>query len=67
MKLIQYGMNFAFGGTGVFDTLVPEPNMLEQIGYLEQLIKQKVYTKNDLVHSFGVLGWEGLCYLSAAA
>ncbi|KAL7228457.1 hypothetical protein ACSBR2_007216 [Camellia fascicularis] len=48
MKLIQYGMNFAFGGTGVFDTLVPEPNMLEQIGYLEQLIKQKVYTKNDL-------------------
>lgn len=25
MKLIQHGMNFAFGGTGVFNTLVPEP------------------------------------------
>ncbi|XP_008232020.2 PREDICTED: GDSL esterase/lipase At5g03610-like [Prunus mume] len=44
-------MNFAFGGTGVFDTLVSGPNLTTQIDFFEQLLQQKVYAKNDVVKS----------------
>ncbi|KAL6289317.1 hypothetical protein ACE6H2_006827 [Prunus campanulata] len=48
---LQSGMNFAFGGTGVFDTLVSGPNLTTQIDFFEQLLQQKVYAKNDVVNS----------------
>nr|XP_043613698.1 GDSL esterase/lipase At5g03610-like [Erigeron canadensis] len=40
-KSIKYGMNFAYGGTGVFDTFVNQPNMTTQIDYFQQFVKQK--------------------------
>ncbi|KAI3816866.1 hypothetical protein L1987_10650 [Smallanthus sonchifolius] len=40
-KSIKYGMNFAYGGTGVFNTLVNQPNMTTQIDYFQQFAQQK--------------------------
>ncbi|XP_024991787.1 GDSL esterase/lipase At5g03610-like isoform X2 [Cynara cardunculus var. scolymus] len=49
-KSIRYGMNFAYGGTGVFNTLVNQPNMTTQINYFQQLIQQK----QDLLHASSI-------------
>lgn len=48
---LKYGMNFAFGGTGVFDTSSKNPNMTIQIDFFKQLIKENVYTTSDLNNS----------------
>ncbi|XP_050153490.1 GDSL esterase/lipase At5g03610-like isoform X1 [Malus sylvestris] len=49
---LENGMNFAYGGTGVFDTLVSGPNLTTQIGFFQQLLEQeKVYDKRDLIKS----------------
>lgn len=37
LKRLKQGINFAFGGTGVFDTSVPLPNMTTQIDLFQQL------------------------------
>ncbi|ONI21677.1 hypothetical protein PRUPE_2G080400 [Prunus persica] len=45
-------MNFAYGGTGVFDTVFGGPNLTTQIDFFQQLLEQKLYsTKNDVVNS----------------
>lgn len=49
-KSIKYGMNFAYGGTGVFNTLVNQPNMTTQINYFQQLVQQK----QDLLHTSSI-------------
>ncbi|KAL9153470.1 hypothetical protein ABFS82_10G051000 [Erythranthe guttata] len=55
VKKLRHGMNFAFGGSGVFDTLGDFlPNMTTQIDYFEKLINDSVYTTLDL-HSSVVL------------
>ncbi|KAG4913511.1 hypothetical protein JHK82_054096 [Glycine max] len=59
---LKYGMNFAFGGTGVFNTFVPLPNMTTQIDFLEQLIKDKVYTTLDLTNSVALVSVAGNDY-----
>lgn len=59
---LQYGMNFAHGGTGIFNTLVDGPNMTVQIDSLENLIKQKVYTKADLESSVALVNAAGNDY-----
>ncbi|MED6205066.1 hypothetical protein PIB30_014537 [Stylosanthes scabra] len=48
---IQNGINFAFGGTGVYDTHIDGPNLTAQINSFEQLIQQKLFTKEDLQNS----------------
>ncbi|XP_019430980.1 PREDICTED: GDSL esterase/lipase At5g03610-like isoform X1 [Lupinus angustifolius] len=48
---LQNGVNFAYGGTGIFKTLVDGPNLTIQIDSFEQLIKQNVYSKTDLESS----------------
>lgn len=58
----QYGINFAYGGTGVFQTLVDGPNMTVQIDSLEKLIQQNVYTKQDLNSSFALVSVSGNDY-----
>ncbi|GFP97066.1 GDSL esterase/lipase at5g03610 [Phtheirospermum japonicum] len=51
-KKLQNGLNFAYGGSGVFDTLGNiVPNMSTQIGYFEKLMDQSLYTKWDLQSS----------------
>ncbi|XWS43436.1 hypothetical protein CRYUN_Cryun16bG0103500 [Craigia yunnanensis] len=59
---LKYGMNFAYGGTGVFDTLVSEPNMTTQIGFLQQLLDDSVYTKRDLKTSVALVSVAGNDY-----
>ncbi|KAF9596967.1 hypothetical protein IFM89_014681 [Coptis chinensis] len=62
MKPLRHGMNFAYGGTGVFDTLVPEPNMTTQINFLQQLIQDGVYTKSDVRSSIALVSLAGNDY-----
>lgn len=59
---LKYGMNFAFGGTGVFNTFIPLPNMTTQIDLLQQLIKDKVYSTLDLTKSVAFVSVAGNDY-----
>ncbi|KAL4357695.1 GDSL esterase/lipase At5g03610 [Arachis hypogaea] len=59
---IQNGINFAYGGTGVFDTHIDGPNLTAQINTFEQLIQQNLYTKTDLQSSFVLVNAGGNDY-----
>ncbi|GLT40617.1 hypothetical protein SLA2020_147350 [Shorea laevis] len=59
---LKYGMNFAYGGTGVFNTLIAEPNMTIQIDYLQQLLNESVYTKRKLRSSMALVSLAGNDY-----
>ncbi|KAG2311360.1 hypothetical protein Bca52824_022917 [Brassica carinata] len=43
---LRYGMNFAYGGTGVFNTKSTSPNMTIQINLFEQLLGD-IYSQSD--------------------
>ena len=64
---LRYGMNFAYGGTGVFDTLVNEPNMTTQIDFFQRLVEEKVYSKQDLNSSIGLVSVAGNDYAAYLA
>lgn len=66
-KNLCYGMNFAYGGTGVFDTLILEPNMTTQIDFFEKLIHESVYTKRDLASSLALVTVSGNDYAAYTA
>ncbi|KAB1221297.1 hypothetical protein CJ030_MR2G005658 [Morella rubra] len=55
IPLLRYGMNFAYGGTGVFDTINTGPNMTTQIDLLECLVKDGVFTIRDLESSVSLV------------
>lgn len=59
---LKYGMNFAHGGTGVFNTLVDEPNMTTQVKFFQQLLEEKVFTKHDLNSSVALVSLAGNDY-----
>jgi len=59
---LQYGINFAYGGTGIFQTLKDGPNMTVQIDSFEKLIQQNVYTKQDLESSVALVTSSGNDY-----
>ncbi|KAG2403131.1 hypothetical protein LR48_Vigan02g072200 [Vigna angularis] len=59
---LKYGMNFAYGGTGVFDTSSKNPNMTIQIDFFKQLIKENVYTASDLSNSVALVSVAGNDY-----
>ncbi|KAI9090589.1 hypothetical protein K1719_028442 [Acacia pycnantha] len=61
-EIMKRGMNFAFGGAGVFDTDIGIPNVTTQIDYLEELIKHKVYTSADLTNSVALVSVAGNDY-----
>ncbi|CAH9113510.1 unnamed protein product [Cuscuta epithymum] len=60
----QNGMNFAYGGTGVFNTSVNGPNLTTQINSLQQLLEQNVYTKDDLSSSVALVSSVGNDYIT---
>lgn len=60
----QSGINFGYGGTGVFPTHVNGPNMTVQIDSLEKLMKQNVYTKQDLESSVALVSASGNDYFA---
>lgn len=61
-QYVKYGMNFAYGGTGVFDTSAPYPNMTVQIDFFQRLIAEKVYTATDLQNSVAFVSVAGNDY-----
>lgn len=60
---LQYGMSFAYGGTGVFDTKATYPNMTGQITLFEQLLGN-VYSPSDLSSSVALVSVAGNDYLN---
>ncbi|XP_023749058.1 GDSL esterase/lipase At5g03610 [Lactuca sativa] len=59
---LRSGVNFAYGGTGVFDTGNFQPNMSTQIGFLEGLIEDSVYAKWDLKSALALVTVSGNDY-----
>ncbi|KAG6596562.1 GDSL esterase/lipase, partial [Cucurbita argyrosperma subsp. sororia] len=59
---LKYGMNFAYGGTGVFNTFIMSPNMSTQIDFLQQLIHESTYTAQDLHYSVALISLAGNDY-----
>ncbi|KAL9238852.1 hypothetical protein vseg_013224 [Gypsophila vaccaria] len=66
-RQLENGMNFAYGGTGVFDTIAPYPNMTAQIDIFEQLVNQSVFTSLDLRNSVAHVSLAGNDYSSFLA
>ncbi|GLT93333.1 hypothetical protein SLE2022_111310 [Rubroshorea leprosula] len=60
----RYGMNFAYGGTGVFDTLVKEPNMTVQIDIFQRLVEKKVFKEEYLNSSIALVSVAGNDYFA---
>lgn len=67
VKYLKNGMNFAYGGTGVFDTVVPGPNMTTQIDFFQHLIKDNVFTATDLDSSLALVSLAGNDYSAYSA
>ncbi|XP_010558202.2 PREDICTED: GDSL esterase/lipase At5g03610-like [Tarenaya hassleriana] len=61
-KRLRYGMNFAYGGTGVFNTLVPLPNMTTQIDFLQQTIREGVFRRSEFQYSVALVSVAGNDY-----
>ncbi|XP_018811180.1 GDSL esterase/lipase At5g03610-like [Juglans regia] len=64
IPLLKYGMNFAYGGTGVFDTVLPGPKMTVQIDFLEHLLRDNVFTGKDLERSVSFVSFAGKDYFT---
>jgi hypothetical protein len=62
IPLLRYGMNFAYGGTGVFQTLYWGPNMTTQIDFFHRLITDNVFTIRDLHSSVALVTLSGNDY-----
>lgn len=60
------GMNFAYGGTGVFPTLAPDPNMTTQIDFFQDIINKKIYSGSDLCSSMALVSVAGNDYSTYA-
>lgn len=61
-KKVKEGVNFAYGGTGVFTTVLGGPNMSTQLDVFERLVERKVYTKHDLASSLAHVSVAGNDY-----
>ncbi|XP_043703088.1 GDSL esterase/lipase At5g03610-like isoform X2 [Telopea speciosissima] len=63
IKAARYGMNFAYGGTGVFTTLTSEPNMTTQILYFQRVVHDdRLYTYADIASSLALVSLAGNDY-----
>lgn len=62
-KRLQYGMNFAYGGTGVFNTQVPLPNMTTQIDFFQNILTAgDIYSSSDFSSSVALVSVAGNDY-----
>ncbi|XP_022972691.1 GDSL esterase/lipase At5g03610-like [Cucurbita maxima] len=58
----KYGMNFAFGGTGVFDTSFPFPNMTTQIDFFQGLVANNIFDPKHVGSSVALVSPSGNDY-----
>ncbi|KAG7034511.1 GDSL esterase/lipase [Cucurbita argyrosperma subsp. argyrosperma] len=56
------GVNFAYGGTGVFKTGYDLPTMTTQIDFLQHLIANSTFTPQDINSSFALVSVSGNDY-----
>ncbi|KAJ7971528.1 GDSL esterase/lipase [Quillaja saponaria] len=63
---LKEGVNFAYGGTGVFDTSIPGPNMTTQIDSFQNLINRLLFSATDLHSSIALLSVAGNDYATYA-
>ncbi|AED90633.1 GDSL esterase/lipase [Arabidopsis thaliana] len=62
-KRLQYGMNFAYGGTGVFNTQTPLPNMTTQIDIFQNILTTgDIYYPPELTSSVALVSVAGNDY-----
>ncbi|KAJ0969788.1 hypothetical protein J5N97_022665 [Dioscorea zingiberensis] len=61
-KLLPYGMNFAVGGSGVFDTENLQKNLTTQIDVFEDQIRNSIFTQYDLHFSIALVAISGNDY-----
>ncbi|GLJ55987.1 hypothetical protein SUGI_1201940 [Cryptomeria japonica] len=61
-NLVRFGMNFASGGTGIFDTVPGLPNATAQIEQLQDLVKNGVYSATSLASSLVLFSISGNDY-----
>lgn len=61
-KKVEDGINMAYGGTGVFDTQFPGPNMTIQIDLFQSLLRQSLYSNQDLRSSMAIVTLSGNDY-----
>ncbi|KAH7663446.1 GDSL lipase/esterase protein [Dioscorea alata] len=61
-QLLRYGMNFAVGGTGVFDTGDFQRNLTVQIDVFERQIKNGIFSRCDLDSSIALVAVSGNDY-----
>ncbi|KAJ4878307.1 GDSL esterase/lipase [Raphanus sativus] len=66
MARLQYGMSFAYGGTGVFKTYANYSDMTAQINLFEQLLGN-VYSPSDLSSSVALFSVAGNDYITFLA
>lgn len=59
---LKNGMSFAFGGTGVFETLNPGPNLTTQISFFQKAIQDNVFTASDVRNSVALVSVAGNDY-----
>lgn len=59
---LQYGMNFALAGSGVFEETGVVRNMTSQINNFKEQIDKKVYAEHDLENSVGLISNAGNDY-----
>ncbi|KAF3551325.1 hypothetical protein DY000_02000137 [Brassica cretica] len=62
-KRLQHGMNFAYGGTGVFNTQAPLPNMTTQIDFFQNILTAgDIYIPSNLISSVALVSVAGNDY-----
>lgn len=63
-NVIRNGINFAYGGTGVFDTYVPFPNVTAQISLFEGVLDDDTYTHCEIERSVALISVAGNDYFT---
>ncbi|KAH9317111.1 hypothetical protein KI387_018880, partial [Taxus chinensis] len=61
-NLVPFGMNFASGGTGIFDTVSGLPNATAQIDQLQAMVRNGVYSRSSLASSLVLVSVSGNDY-----
>ncbi|KAF3545425.1 hypothetical protein DY000_02001942 [Brassica cretica] len=62
-QVVNKGINFAFGGAGVFETIFTVPTASMQINSFERLLRKNVYSPADLNSSVAFFSFIGNDYI----
>lgn len=63
--MVKKGVNFAYGGTGVFDTTVSAPNLTTQIDLFQSLVSRGIFS--NITNSVALVSVAGNDYTTFQA